>query len=95
METITYHYKKISKLKLSGKIVFLLIHSDIVFFFDSNVPHSLLYSYYGYIIWTQTMDSFRYFGKQVESFKDLEVTIIILLKTNIIALDCYLKKRFC
>ena len=37
------------------------------------------------------MQSFRYFGEQVESFKDLEVTSIIVLKTNIIAFDCYLK----
>ena len=37
------------------------------------------------------MQSFRYFGEQVESFKDLEVTSIILLKTNISAFECYLK----
>ena len=37
------------------------------------------------------MQSFRYFGEQVESFKNLEVTSIIVLKKNIIAFDCYLK----
>ena len=42
---------------------------------------------------SQTLESFRYFVEQVESFKDLEVTSIIL-KTNIIALNCYLKNYF-
>ena len=37
------------------------------------------------------MESFRYFREQVESFKNLEVTSIIVLKKNIIAFDCYLK----
>ena len=40
------------------------------------------------------MQSFRYFGEQVESFKNLEVTSIIVLKTNIIALNCCLKNCF-